>query len=123
MSEGPGSYDPNDDVGFKADPKSGFLGGDRFWGAKEEGRLDVPILGDSPVLVRGPPVACSFASGCVRKSRRLRKAAQGCANATPDGCLGSQRGAVFVSGGRRGPVQRGLRSCCKHQCSRRRLQL
>lgn len=27
---GPGSYDPNSDIGYKVDPTSGFLGNDRF---------------------------------------------------------------------------------------------
>lgn len=30
VTPGPGQYDPKKDVGFKADPRSGFLTGERF---------------------------------------------------------------------------------------------
>lgn len=34
---GPGDYDPSKAKGFKADPKSGFLTGDRFGDLEREG--------------------------------------------------------------------------------------
>ena len=37
MLAGPGDYDPSKAKGFKADPKSGFLTGDRFNDLEREG--------------------------------------------------------------------------------------
>ena len=37
VSAGPGDYDPSKAKGFKADPKSGFLTGDRFNDLEREG--------------------------------------------------------------------------------------
>lgn len=34
---GPGDYDPSDAKGYKADPKSGFLTGDRFHELEKQG--------------------------------------------------------------------------------------
>lgn len=37
FTPGPGDYDPTKAKGFKADPKSGFLTGDRFQELEREG--------------------------------------------------------------------------------------
>lgn len=37
FTPGPGDYDPSKAKGFKADPKSGFLTGDRFQELEREG--------------------------------------------------------------------------------------
>ena len=41
---GPGDYDPSDAKGYKADPKSGFLTGDRFHELEKQGQQCVPKL-------------------------------------------------------------------------------
>lgn len=43
FTPGPGDYDPTKARGFKADPKSGFLTGDRFHDLEREGK---PVVGD-----------------------------------------------------------------------------
>ena len=41
FTPGPGDYDPAKARGFKADPKSGFLTGDRFHELEREGKQPV----------------------------------------------------------------------------------
>jgi hypothetical protein len=49
FTPGPGDYDPAKARGFKADPKSGFLTGDRFHELEREGN-NVPSQGVLEIL-------------------------------------------------------------------------
>ncbi len=58
FTPGPGDYDPAKARGFKADPKSGFLTGDRFHELEREGKRSFKSRLCISVILCGQPLSC-----------------------------------------------------------------